>query len=200
MMQPINLQSLEPQEDDSATIFVSRGKLGALKSSLYQTGFKAGQIEADTRHDNQQSHIMLELSRKLQDINFTHVEARQNVIRALKPLLQQMVKTVLPVIATEALSDIVSAHITALAKQCTAGNVKIMCAADDAETLSRLLLSLRHLPFSTDVIVDPDCLPRQIVISAPDSEQQINLAEAVRAVSEGVTEFYKSTTEEKNHG
>ena len=199
-MQPVQLSSLAQPPDDRSTVFFSRGKLGQLKTTIYQQGLQDGRDAAKAEFDAVLSEHATKISQKLQELAFTHIEARRSVLKALEPVLHQFVTIVLPSIASEALADIVVAHVRTIAADQTDGKLRIHCNTEDQAAINAVFALQRNRKFDLEIVTDPSCAPLEVTLAAPDNTQNINLSLAIESVRQGLVAFYKLTLEEASHG
>ena len=77
------------------------------KLASYDLGYSAGWEDAAAAQSGDQTRITADLGRNLQSLSFTYQEARGHILRAIEPLLDQMVCKILPAMAQESLGAVV---------------------------------------------------------------------------------------------
>lgn len=204
MVQPLTFETFSPADNsgntpDSAVVLTSAGQLARIKRDAEAAGYKAGLAEARAETDAMQARAASILADKLQEIGFSHFEARRAILTSLEPLIRQVVDIVLPGLAATALADIAAAQVTAVAELLTDGPVRLSCAPPMADALQNTLQSLADLPVIATVTPDPDLGVLEVRISAPGGERHIDIDRAISGIREGVLAFYDLAHEEKKH-
>ena len=83
------------------TVVMDVGALEDLRILAYEQGYTAGWDDAAAAQTDDQSRIKADFARNLQSLGFTFQEARMHVLRAIHPLIQEIVSHLLPKIARE---------------------------------------------------------------------------------------------------
>ncbi len=76
------------------------------KLASYEQGYKAGWDDAAAALAEDQTRIRADLARNLQQLSFTYQEARSHILKAVEPLLEEMVGRLLPDMARETLAPL----------------------------------------------------------------------------------------------
>jgi hypothetical protein len=197
---PLKLDRFAETATTSNTVFISADRLAQLKRDAFLAGEKAGFQKSQTDLKNQGTEATNILSQKLQDISFTHFEARKAVLDSLEMLISQLVKAVLPGIASDALVDVVAAQVLAVAGLLTDGPIRIYCAPSNVSALNDKLETMAELPVAAKAFADPDCTDNCVRIIAPECERFIDIDQVLGGIREGISEFYNPSTEEKRYG
>ena len=85
------------------------------KLAAYETAYKAGWEDAASAQSEDQARIRADLARNLQQLSFTFQEARAHVLKAVEPLLEEMVNRLLPETARETLAPLVLEQVMPIA-------------------------------------------------------------------------------------
>jgi flagellar biosynthesis/type III secretory pathway protein FliH len=186
--------------DDAATVFVPRGRYAADLAAARLQGFDDALAQARDEAATRASAAAVEISRCLQDAAFTHFEARRAILNALQPVLDRMVATVLPAMASQALADIVAAHVMALAAEQAGEAVCVACAPDRLDAVAEVLAQQRALPVQVRTVADPALGPHEVRFKSVAGEAALDLDAAIASIAEGVTAFYQLQHEERAHG
>ena len=105
----VRLEVFESEEAHAGagTVVLDSGMLEEARLASYESGYPAGWEDAAAAQAGETTRMHAALSRNLQALSFTHQEARSHILRALEPLLEQMVKVLLPSLAREAVGGLV---------------------------------------------------------------------------------------------
>ena len=86
------------------TVVLDTGALEDAKLASFESGYSAGWEDAAAAQADDQTRVSADLARSLQSLSFTYHEARSHVLKAVEPLLRQVVSQLLPAIAKAALA------------------------------------------------------------------------------------------------
>lgn len=200
MSNPLKLETFSPEAAETSTVFLPKGRLDQLKINTFQVGYDKGFAAAKSQFETVAALQALDLSRKLQDVVFTHIEARRNITMALEPVLTRMVDVVMPELANLAICDIVTAQITKIAAVGLAGDITVSASTADAPILTGFLSTLRDRNLGVSVVASPDFADGKVEITAPNIETHINLDQAIDATRAGLIEYFQLVRQEKSHG
>ena len=98
------------------TVVLDRVALEDEKLASYDTGYRAGWEDANAAQSDDQSRIGADLARNLQSLGFTYHEARSHILKAIEPLMVEIVGRLLPEIARETLAPFVLETLMPLAE------------------------------------------------------------------------------------
>lgn len=200
MVQPLTFESFSATENsEAAVVLTTAGQMARAKSVAHAAGHKAGLAEARAETAAMQARAASVLADKLQEIGFSHYEARRAILSSLEPLIRQVVDIVLPGLAQAALADVAAAQVTAVAELLTDGPVRLSCAPPMAESLRASLQSLADLPVAATVTPDPALSALEVRINAPGGERHIEIDRAIAGIRDGVLAFYDLASEERKH-
>jgi|FLOH01.1.fsa_nt_gi hypothetical protein len=197
---PLKLDTFSADTSDASTVFLPKGRLDQLKINTFQVGYDQGFSAAKSQFETASALQALDLSQKLQEVVFTHIEARRNIIKALEPVLIRLVDIVMPELANLALCDIVTAQISNIASGGLIGDIVVSASIADAPILAGFLKTLRDRNFGVTVIENPSFADGQVAITAPDIETHINLDQAIDATRQGLIEYFHLVSQEKSNG
>ena len=96
-----------PQKQTSGMVVTQLGAIEEAKLAAYEQGYKAGWDDAAAAQSEDQTRIRADLARNLQQLSFTYQEARAHILKAVEPLLEEMVNRRLPDTARETLAPLV---------------------------------------------------------------------------------------------
>lgn len=193
MTRPIKFEDFgaapPPLEDDiQPTVDVA-----AIEREAYDQGYKTGWddgVEA-TQTDEGKAHE--DLKTALQEMGFTYQEARQHVMKSLRPLLLAMSEQVLPLMVQASFAQKIVDQVEELAKEIEPP-FTIRCSPANSGTLIALLENYPALPMK----VEPEetLLDGQATLFLDEGQTQIDLTQTLEAIATAIAEFYDGPAEE----
>lgn len=176
----------------------SQDEIEALTRDSYETGYKAGWDDSVKAQNEEAGRISADLARNLQDLSFTYHEARTQMLKDLRPLLEQLVDLVLPELARETLSARIVQEIHAHAEAGSASQVRILAAPDSRLALDRLCDE--DFGFPIQIAEDPDLGTGQVLLKFATGERQIDMDELLSGIRSAVAGFFEDNLGERAHG
>ncbi|MFB2531488.1 hypothetical protein ACEYYB_13295 [Paracoccus sp. p4-l81] len=168
---------------------VSQAALETSKLEAYERGYAAGWDDAIAGQAAEQAQARAEMLRQLQDSAFSYHEARQAILTAIEPVLETMVRAVLPDIAratlgpqlAQALQGELARHSdTPLRLRHHPGVADLMIDVIGQQTGLRL-----------DLIPDPGLSPGQFLLERGDSQIEVDLDGLCRDIRERIGTFFQ---------
>ncbi len=179
-------------------ISISDVSLEEQRLESFEQGFKAGWDDAIKSQGGEQAKISSEFSRNMQDLSFTYHEAHTNLFKAMEPLLQQMVETVLPKIAHQTIGARVVEQLSEMARDQGDQPVQITVAPSNHATMEKLLQQEFGFPLS--VVEEPTLGEGQVYLKFGQSERQIDLDEVLNGIGQAVAAFFHENQKEIVNG
>ena len=164
----------------------------------FEEGYKAGWDDAVAAQADEKSRISADFAKNLQDLSFTYHEAYSHVIKAINPLLQQIVESVLPELARRTLGPHVVEQLGEMAKGQAETNVEIVVAPANFEALEQLMQ--QEFGFPVRVVQEASLGDGQVHLRFGSSERQIDLDEVLAGIGQAVAGFFHETKKEAAHG
>ena len=171
--------------------FVPKDQVAASESAAYEQGYSAGWDDAIRADEEAQARISAEFARNLQDLGFTFHEARAHVMRAMEPLLIEMVSKFLPAVAAEGLAALVLEEILPLADQAADGPIDLMVPVGLGAKLEALLAD--HSAIPVRMVEEPSLGEGQVLLRSSKLEKRIDLDEAISKVSDALSALYHTS-------
>jgi hypothetical protein len=187
----LRLEVFETEERYSApnTVVLDTLSLEEAKLSAYDSGYAAGWEDAAAAQTTDQTRIGADLARNLQSLGFTYQEARMHVLRALEPLLQEMVGRLLPELARETLAPIVLDVLMPMAERMADAPVTLVLNPRARAAIEALLEQATGMPLT---IVEESSLGEgQVYLRMGDAETQIDLDRATAEITAAVRGFFE---------
>lgn len=187
----LRLEVFETEERYSVpnTVVLDTLSLEEAKLSAYDSGYAAGWEDAAAAQTTDQTRIGADLARNLQSLGFTYQEARMHVLRALEPLLQEMVGRLLPELARETLAPIVLDVLMPMAERMADAPVTLVLNPRARAAIEALLEQATGMPLT---IVEESSLGEgQVYLRMGDAETQIDLDRATAEITAAVRGFFE---------
>ncbi|MHC9235503.1 FliH/SctL family protein [Pseudooceanicola sp. 502str34] len=173
-------------------------EIDALKVAAYEEGYKAGWEDAAKAQADDRSQITAEFARNLQDLSFTYHEAHAHLLKSLRPLLEDMVRMVLPRLAEQTLLPRIVEELQSLARGEQPRGVEIVVHPDAAPGLEVALE--RDLGVPVALVEDPSLAEGQVYLRLGEDERQIDMIAVLDGISDAVAAFLQQTEAEVKHG
>lgn len=105
----------------------------------YEAGYKSGWDDAVKSQADDRQAIGAELAQNLRDLSFTYFEARDEIISALTPFLEQLVDALFPALLAESTASSVVAELTSKVHKACDGGGRLYLSPDDLDVVRSLL-------------------------------------------------------------
>lgn len=199
-MMPLKLEvfDADPKPAKTHTVVLDRVALEDEKLAAYETGYKAGWDDASAAMSGDQTRIRDDLARNLQALSFTYHEARSHLLKALEPLLLQIVGQLLPEIARETLAPFVLDTLMPLAESLGDAPVTLVLNPAARPAVEALLDQATGLPLTIEE--EPTLGEGQVYIRLGTVETQVDLDKATADISAAVRGFFDLPGKDRPNG
>lgn len=170
----------------------------AQKVIAYDTGYQAGWEDSAQSHASEQDNIGSELAKNLQDLEFTFHEARIQVMRALSPLLSEIVHKVLPDLVVQSFGQMIIEELLPFAETALDLPIEIVVAPTNFQAVSDLLSSTTS--HQACVVQEPTLGDGQALFRAGQLETKIDLDGALLRIGDAIQGIYELNAKELSHG
>lgn len=174
------------------------GHLEEAKLASFEAGYSAGWEDAAAALSEEQSRIRADLARNLQGLAFTYHEARDHVLRALEPLLKEMVARLLPALARETLGQLVVETLRPMAADRAGAPLTLVINPASRPAVELLLAENAGLPLQINE--EPSLGEGQAYLRFATSETRIDLDRAIAEIIAAVRDFFALSRKEAPHG
>jgi flagellar assembly protein FliH len=188
----------EAKPQKTHTVVLDRVALEDEKLASYETGYKAGWDDASAAMTEDQTRIRAELARNLQTLSFTYHEARNHVLKAVEPLLLQIVGQLLPEIARETLAPFVLETLMPLAEGLGDAPVTLVINPAARASVEALLEQATGLPLTIEE--EPTLGEGQVYIRLGTVETQVDLDKATAEIASAVRGFFDLPGKDRPNG
>ena len=164
------------------------------KLEAFEKGYQAGWDDSVKAGSDDTRRVSADFAQNLQDLSFTYQEAHSAVLGSLRPLLDQMVSTVLPAIAQKTLGLQLSELLQSLVSEHGAQPVEIVAAPTNIATLEGLLDASDQM--AVTAVEEPSMAEGQVYIRFGTQEREINITDVLAAIEQAVAGFYEQDQRE----
>jgi flagellar biosynthesis/type III secretory pathway protein FliH len=200
MMSPLRLEVFEATDSRAGTssITLEQSALEEARLASYEQGYAAGWEDAAEAQSEDQARLRADVARNLQTLGFTFQEARVHILRAIEPLLAEMVGRLLPVTARAALGPLVLETLMPLAEGLAETPITLVLNPASRNAVEGFLGKSRGLPMT--VVEEPTLGEGQVYLKLGTAEARVDLDAAVAAIGTAVQGFFTLIEEDRKHG
>lgn len=161
----------------------------ALRDSAYSDGVKSGAEAATRAFEDEKIRTLAPILEALNDMGFTQVEACQAMLTSMRPMVEQLVQTVLPESARQGFGTEVAALLCKAYEKAPTARIVISVAPDAVASIQSLLA-----PSNADFSVEPDPAldGLQARVNWQGGYDQINLDEALTEARAAIDTFFNN--------
>ena len=175
-------------------LFMTDVMIEEQKLDSFEKGYQAGWDDSAKAQKDSSKQISQDFAQSIQDLSFTYQEAYTGFVTEMKPLMRQIVDTVLPKIAMDTLGLRISEMLEQELATHGAQPVRLATAPNSARTLSSLLPEGQAMPL--DIEEDDTLAEGQVHLRfGTQSEREIDLQEVLDGISTAVDAFFQETTQ-----
>jgi len=164
------------------------------KLEAFEKGYQAGWDDSTKSGSDDSRRISADLEQNLQDLSFTYQEAHVASLNALKPLLDQMVSSVLPAMVQKTLGSQISELLHDLAKKHGSQPIEIVVAPANSATIGDFLNQSTQQDIK--LVEEPSLADGQVYIRFGSQEREINLNEVLTSIDQAVVGFFEEAQRE----
>ncbi len=179
---------VEPRGTGGGTIVLDVLALEDAKLASYDQGYSAGWEDAVAAQSDEQGKLRADLARHLQALGFSYQEARMHVLKAIEPLLIEIVGRLLPDLARETLAPVVLEALMPMAETLADTPVTLVMNPAARPAIELLLDRATGLPL---ILLDEPTLGEgQVYLRLGSVETEVNLDRAVADITAAVRGFF----------
>lgn len=183
----------------ATTVFqMTEDEADVLRAEAFEQGYKSGWEDAIKAQSQDQTRISSDLAQNLQDLSFTYHEAYSQVVEGMAPLLNDMVESLLPKVARDALGLHVVELLNDLTRSYSEQPVEIVVATDNSEAVAPLLKGDFKMPVS--LTEDPQLAEGQAEIRFGKVERRVDLTAVLNNIQEALRGFMHDNRKEVVNG
>lgn len=187
-----------PQKRADEIVVTQIGAMEEARLAAYEQGYRAGWDDAAAAQTEDQSQIRADLARNLEQLGFTYEEARGHLLKALKPLLEEMVGQLLPQIARDTLAALVLEQLMPMAEEMADQPVPLVLNPAVRPAVESLITEATGLPL---IIEEEPTLPEsQVYIRLGAAEAHVDLGRVTAEIAAAVRGFFTLAEERESDG
>ncbi|MCB6177930.1 flagellar biosynthesis protein [Rhodobacter sp. Har01] len=187
-----------PLKRASTMVTTEIGAIEEAKLAAYETGYKAGWDDAAAAQSEDQTRVRADLARNLQQLSFTYQEARSHILKALEPLLSEMVNRLLPETARETLAPLVLERIMPMAEDLADQPVTLVLNPAVRPAVEGLIEQATGLPLTIEE--EPTLSDGQVYLRLGGTEAKVDLTRVTAEISAAVRGFFQLSEETPSNG
>jgi len=190
-MMVLRLEVFETEARGAAggtTVVLDSLALEEAKLASYDQGYSAGWEDAAAAQSDDQSRMRADLARHLQALGFSYQEARMHVLKAIEPLLTDIVGRLLPDLARETLGPVVLEALMPMAEAMADTPVTLVLNPASRAAVAQLLEQATGLPLILQE--EPTLGEGQVYLRLGGSETEVDLDRAIADITAAVRGFF----------
>ena len=186
----LRLEVFETGQEGSGggVVVLDQVALEDARLASYDQGYSAGWEDAVTAQSDEQDRIRSDLARHLQALGFSYQEARMHVLRAIEPLLVEIVGRLLPELARESLAPVVLEALMPMAEAMADTPVTLVMNPAARPAIEALLERAAGLPLVLQE--EPTLGEGQVYLRLGSTETHVDLDRAVADITAAVRGFF----------
>ena len=188
----------EQRSAKSQTVILDSMALEDERLASYDAGYKAGWEDAANAQSEDQTRLRADLARNLQSLGFTYHEARSHILKAIEPLMLEIVGRLLPEIARHALAPMVVETLMPLAEAMADAPVTLILNPIARPAVEALVEQATGLPLTIEE--EPTLGEGQVFIKLGTLEAQVDLDKATADIAAAVRGFFDLSGKERPNG
>jgi flagellar biosynthesis/type III secretory pathway protein FliH len=198
-MPPLRLEVFEvANAQEPATVVTDLNAIEEARLASYEQGYTAGWEDCVTAQADEKSQMSADLAHNLQSLNFTYHEARVHILKAIEPLLVDVVAHLLPSVAKSALAPTILKALLPFAENAAATPINIMFNPAARDAIEPLVGQEKGPPL---VLVEETTLGEgQVFLQLGASEVRVDLDSAIVEIKAAIDDFFNLTTKELKNG
>ena len=187
---PLKLEVFETdgRSTRADTVVLDLSALEEAKLAAFDTGYRAGWDDAAAAQTGDQSKIGADLARSLQSLDFTYQEARAHVLKAVEPLMLEIVGKLLPEIARSTLAPILLETLMPLADGLADAPITLVLNPAARLAVEALLEQATGLPLT--IVEEPTLGEGQAWLRLSGTETKVDLDNATEKIAAAVRSFF----------
>lgn len=154
----------------------------------FDEGYKCGWQDGTSATESHDLEIRDGLSSALQALNFTYFEARQHAMQSLRPVLEAMTDTVLPLLLSKSLGGRVI-EILEEVSETIEPSVTIICAPESEEMLKELVMG--EITFPVTIEAEASLTSSQAILHLNDGQTNLDLSATLDSLRDCVSSFFE---------
>ncbi|KPP83572.1 MAG: flagellar assembly protein FliH [Rhodobacteraceae bacterium HLUCCO07] len=184
------LESFDTRAQAAAPVVsITEADLEESKLKAFEEGYRAGWDDAIKSQSDDKTRISQDFAQNLQQISFAYHEAQAEILRSLKPVLEQVVGVLLPEIASSRFGSRLLSELMTLTEASAQHEVEIVVCPENRPALEAMLARCNISSFKLSA--EESLGAGQAYIRLGEIERHIDLDAAVSEIRTAVEGFYQ---------
>lgn len=176
---------------DGEPVAITDVALEEEKLAAFEKGYQAGWDDSTKAASEEAGHISADFAQSLQDLSFTLHEAQAAALKALKPLLDQMVEAVLPKLAQDSLGERIREILDEFLNGQEPAPVTILTAPQTAPAIEALIEGQDRVPVT--ITAEQTMTEGQVRLRFGTTEREIDTKAVLADISKAIEAYYADT-------
>lgn len=198
MAMPLRLEVFQVIEEPEVPALVTEEELEEIRLAAYETGYNAGWEDSGQQAERQEAERRAAVERQLEALNFTYHEARGHVLRALEPVLEAMLQTLVPEAARASVVPMVIEQLLPLAGPASETPVTLRISPGSRDDFVAAFTGMPLPPIK--LVESPDMATGQAEFSFDTQQTRVDLSHVVDELHAAIRRFYQIQFEESRYG
>jgi len=194
---PIRLEVFETLTDPAAPQVLTPEQIEEIRLNAYERGYNAGWDDAGKQAAEEDGARRAEVERQLQELSFTYHEVRGHLLRALHPVFDAILGSVVPAAARASVTALAIEQLLALAGNAADAPVTLRVAPGTRDEFKAALDGLVVPPLT--IVECETVAPMQAMIGFDTQATQIDLDTVTHELRAAIDRFYLIQTQEVSH-
>lgn len=160
----------------------------------YDRGYEAGWADAASSDRSEQDKCLRDMSIALQESGFTYYEARQHVLKSLRPVLDAISERILPEAAQLSLGPKIIEALQTLADGIE-DPIEILCPPAAENTLKSICEE--QITFPVTISPEPTLAEQQVLFRYADGTSELNMTSCLTEIQTAISEFFEGLEQEE---
>ncbi|MDN5786670.1 flagellar biosynthesis protein [Pseudorhodobacter sp.] len=198
-MPPLRLEVFEESARAGGnTVVTDLSAMEEARLAAYEQGYTAGWEDATAAQQDEKARLSADLAHNLQALGFTYFEARSHVVRALEPLLTDIVGQLLPMVARHALAPRVLEILLPMADEVANAPIELLFNPTARPAIEPLIEMDSSPPIS--LVEEPTLGEGQVYLRLGAAEARVDLDDAIAQIDRALSDFFTLSTKDTTHG
>ena len=185
MSRSLALEDFSPQAIDMAVEPEPvRRDEETISLEVYESGYKAGWADCATAEAEERRAVGADLAARLREAELTIDTARKEILESLAPFFDELVRTLLPSLASEAVAPMVVQELNALLDDYTDAEAEIRAAPGVCPILRRLIDANGDRMVA--ILPEPALAECQVFLRVGNERRNIDLSQVTDKISQAV--------------
>lgn len=164
----------------------------ASRKRAFDEGYRDGWNDAFTEARNEEERAQSSIASALQELSFTYFEARQHIMGSVKPLLDEMLMSVLPKAASASLIPLLEEELTSLLDK-VEPPIRMLVAPQNLDQLSEMVANHTSIPI--EIEAEDTLTDKQVRICYSSGFTALNTDLVIRRIQSSLSSFFETTDE-----